>query len=130
MRSHRTGCAYVAGANFDLSNITKKGRTRPKRKLINQLVRLSGGSPGCKLPSRQLPRMIFAWKTKMAPGNPAPRFGNKLRLLRAGQSGMRKSGRVGVAERSTDGIRLCSHFEPLQQRYDLRVVGEHFFSLS
>jgi hypothetical protein len=42
----------------------------------------------------------------------------KLNLLRAGQSGVRKSGRVWVAECSTNGIRLCTHFKPLQQRYD------------
>ena len=51
MRSHKAGCAYVAGANFDPSNITKKGKTMPKRKLINRLVRLSGGRRGCKLRS-------------------------------------------------------------------------------
>jgi len=58
MRSHRAGCAYVAGANFDLSNITKKGKTTPKRKLINQLVRLSGGRLGRKLRFANFPGRI------------------------------------------------------------------------
>lgn len=51
MRSHKAGCAYVAGANFDLSNITKKGKDNAQEELINQLVRLSGGRLGCKLRS-------------------------------------------------------------------------------
>jgi hypothetical protein len=58
MRSHRAGCAYVAGANFDLSNITKKGRTTPKNKLINQLVRLAGSPWGCKLRWQQVHKVV------------------------------------------------------------------------
>src|SRR6478672_10474218 len=57
-------------------------------------------------------------------------FVNKLRLLRARQSGMRKGCGIWITERSTNGIRSCSHFEPLQQRYDLRVISKHLVPLS
>jgi hypothetical protein len=74
MRSRRAGCAYADGANFDLSNITKNGRRTPKRKLINQLVRLSGTIEGCKLPSAHSNSLMKGGLgvKKMAPEKPAP----------------------------------------------------------
>src|SRR6266567_2021365 len=35
---------------------------------------------------------------------------------------MRKRGFIREAEGAINGVRRCSHFKPLQQRYDLRVI--------
>src|SRR6267154_1128602 len=48
----------------------------------------------------------------------------------ARQCRMRKRGLVREAESAIDGIGLGPHFEPLQQRYVLRVIGKDFVTLA
>src|SRR5258707_3708958 len=43
---------------------------------------------------------------------------------------MRKCGRIRIAERAADCVGGRAHLKPLQQGYDLRVIGEHFPPLS
>src|SRR5712672_1001826 len=55
---------------------------------------------------------------------------NRSCLNRARPRGMRNGGRIRIAERAADCVGGGAHLKPLQQRYDLRVIGEHFPPLS